>query len=110
MSKLLDLVGLSAVCGAAFLVAPPDVELHPDVPEATWPFRPIPRDPLPFPSMLVASSSDPSSSSTDDDDDVPSASLIGWPAAVQTSATQRARLAADHGGGLWAVWPPLQNR
>ncbi|MDB5527889.1 MAG: alpha/beta hydrolase [Devosia sp.] len=43
----------------AFLVAPPDVELHPDVPEATWPFRPIPRDPLPFPSMLVASTNDP---------------------------------------------------
>jgi len=43
----------------AFLVAPPDIEEHPDSPEATHVFRPIPRDPLPFPSMLVASSNDP---------------------------------------------------
>jgi predicted alpha/beta hydrolase family esterase len=43
----------------AFLVAVPDVELHPDAPEATHAFRPIPRDPLPFPSMLVASDNDP---------------------------------------------------
>lgn len=43
----------------AFLVSPPDIELSPDVPETTQPFRPIPRDPLPFPSMLVASSTDP---------------------------------------------------
>ncbi|WIJ26710.1 RBBP9/YdeN family alpha/beta hydrolase [Devosia sp. RR2S18] len=43
----------------AFLVAAPDIELHPDVPEATTAFRPIPRNPLPFPSMLVASTNDP---------------------------------------------------
>jgi len=43
----------------AFLVAPPDVELSPDVPEATRVFSPIPRDPLPFPSLLVASTNDP---------------------------------------------------
>lgn len=43
----------------AFLVAPPDVELHPEVPPETAPFKPIPREPLPFPSMLVASSNDP---------------------------------------------------
>lgn len=43
----------------AFLVAPTDVELSPEAPEATHVFRPIPRDPLPFPSMLVASSNDP---------------------------------------------------
>lgn len=46
------------VCGA-FLVAPPDVELSAAAPEETHGFRPIPRDPLPFPSMLVASSNDP---------------------------------------------------
>ncbi len=44
---------------AAFLVAPPDVDEHPDVPETTGPFRGLPRDPLKFPSMLVASSNDP---------------------------------------------------
>ncbi|MHA6728792.1 RBBP9/YdeN family alpha/beta hydrolase [Devosia sp. A369] len=43
----------------AFLVAAPDIELNPDAPEASFGFRPIPRDPLPFPSMLVASSNDP---------------------------------------------------
>ncbi|MGV8832998.1 MAG: RBBP9/YdeN family alpha/beta hydrolase [Devosia sp.] len=43
----------------AFLVAPPDIELNPDAPEATHGFRPIERDPLPFPSLLVASNNDP---------------------------------------------------
>ena len=43
----------------AFLVAPTDVELSPAAPEETHGFRPIPRDPLPFPSMVVASSNDP---------------------------------------------------
>lgn len=43
----------------AFLVAPPDIELSPEAPEETFDFRPIPRDPLPFPSLLVASSNDP---------------------------------------------------
>lgn len=44
---------------AAFLVAPPDVDEHPDAPEATADFRNLPRDPLKFPSMLVVSSNDP---------------------------------------------------
>lgn len=43
----------------AFFVAPPDVELSPEAPEETFGFRPIPRDPLPFPSLLVASNNDP---------------------------------------------------
>ncbi len=43
----------------AFLVAPTDVELSPAAPEAIHVFRPIPRDPLPFPSMVVASNNDP---------------------------------------------------
>lgn len=43
----------------AFLVAPTDIELSSAAPEATHVFRPIPRDPLPFPSMVVASSNDP---------------------------------------------------
>jgi predicted alpha/beta hydrolase family esterase len=42
----------------AFLVAPTDIELSPVVPAEVVPFRPIPRDPFPFPSMLVASSND----------------------------------------------------
>ncbi|MDR3475774.1 MAG: alpha/beta hydrolase [Devosia sp.] len=43
----------------AFLVAAPDLEMNPNVPPEAEPFRPVPRDPLPFPSMLIASSSDP---------------------------------------------------
>ena len=42
----------------AFLVSAPDLELNPNVPVEARPFVP-PRDPLPFPSMLIASSSDP---------------------------------------------------
>jgi predicted alpha/beta hydrolase family esterase len=43
----------------AFLVAPPDVEAPDLVPAIERSFAPIPRDPLPFPSLLVASRSDP---------------------------------------------------
>lgn len=42
----------------AFLVALPDLEEAP-IPEIGESFAPIPRDPLPFPSLLVASRSDP---------------------------------------------------
>jgi predicted alpha/beta hydrolase family esterase len=43
----------------AFLVGLPDVE-NPDlIPEVELDFGPIPRDPLPFPSVLVASRTDP---------------------------------------------------
>ena len=43
----------------AFLVSAPDLELNAQVSPETRPFAPVPRDPLPFPSMLVASSNDP---------------------------------------------------
>ena len=42
----------------ALLVAPSDVE-RPDAPEAIRGFAPIPRERLPFPSILVASPDDP---------------------------------------------------
>lgn len=42
----------------AFLVAPPDAT-RVDMPEAVRSFGEIPREPLPFPSMLVASRTDP---------------------------------------------------
>jgi predicted alpha/beta hydrolase family esterase len=41
----------------ALLVAPPDIE-HPDFPPVTEGFAPIPRERLPFPSILVASRND----------------------------------------------------
>lgn len=43
----------------AFLVAPPDIEGHPNSLEEADAFGDVPRDPLPFPSLLVASSTDP---------------------------------------------------
>lgn len=42
----------------ALLVAPPDLE-NPASPPEIAPFQDVPRDPLPFPSILVASSDDP---------------------------------------------------
>jgi hypothetical protein len=42
----------------AFLVSPPDFESD-AIPETARPFGKVPTDPLPFPSMVVASSSDP---------------------------------------------------
>ena len=42
----------------AFLVAMPDVEA-PGMPPEVSAFAPLPRDPLPFPSLLVASRNDP---------------------------------------------------
>ena len=43
----------------AFLVSVPDVERADFVPAIDRAFAPIPRDPLPFPSVLVASRTDP---------------------------------------------------
>ena len=42
----------------AFLVAPPDVE-RPNAPDRIRTFSPTPREPLPFPSLLMASRNDP---------------------------------------------------
>ena len=43
----------------AFLVAPPDVENPKIRPKHLMTFGPYPRDPLPFPSVVVASTNDP---------------------------------------------------
>lgn len=42
----------------AFLVSPPDFESD-AIPQTAQPFGNVPTDPLPFPSMVVASTSDP---------------------------------------------------
>lgn len=42
----------------ALLVAPLDLDENRDVPKAALPFANVPRDPLPFPSLMVASSND----------------------------------------------------
>ena len=46
------------VVRGAFLVAPADVDDADLVPDIERSFAPVPRDPLPFPSLLVASRSD----------------------------------------------------
>ncbi len=46
------------VAGALF-VAFPDIESRNDLPESVRAFAPVPRDPLPFPSLVVASRTDP---------------------------------------------------
>jgi predicted alpha/beta hydrolase family esterase len=45
----------------AFLVAPPDLDAA-NLPAPIEPFAPVPRDPLPFASVVVASRNDPSCS------------------------------------------------
>jgi uncharacterized protein len=47
------------VVRGAFLVAPPDVDDPDRIPAIERSFAPLSRDPLPFPSLLVASRSDP---------------------------------------------------
>lgn len=46
----------------AFLVAVPDLEGNADVPKAAAAFKPVPREPLPFPSFVIGSENDPLSS------------------------------------------------
>lgn len=48
----------SRIAGA-LLVAPTDVERRATCPPETWGFAPIPRDPLPFPSILAVAANDP---------------------------------------------------
>lgn len=50
---------LSGKIAGAFLVAPPDETTLAGLPEVDAAFAPIPRAPLPFPSILIASADDP---------------------------------------------------
>lgn len=43
----------------AFLVSPPDIEGNPAAPAEAQAFGTVPREPLPFPSLLVISDTDP---------------------------------------------------
>ena len=49
----------AGIVRGALLVAVPDVEEAADLPDAVRAFAPVPRDPLPFPSLVVASRTDP---------------------------------------------------
>ena len=57
VDAVLELAEGSVVGG--FLVAPPDAEDRERVPLGVTTFAPVPRHPLPFPSILVASQNDP---------------------------------------------------
>lgn len=49
-----------AKVAGAFLVAPPDLDTHPELlPAANGGFAPVPMSALPFPARLIASSNDP---------------------------------------------------
>jgi uncharacterized protein len=50
--------GATGRVAAAMLVAPADVECEARTPPEAWGFAPIPRDPLPFPTLVVASRDD----------------------------------------------------
>ncbi|MEA1830553.1 alpha/beta hydrolase [Methylobacterium durans] len=49
----------AGIVRGALLVAPPDIERTPNLPESVRAFAPIPREPLPFPALVVASRTDP---------------------------------------------------
>ena len=79
----------------AFLVAPPDEASLAALQEIDPAFAPIPRDPLPFPSVLVASSNDPLCGS------VEAAELsLAW-GATFTAAGEAGHINADSGHGPW---------
>jgi len=49
----------AGVVRGAMLVAFPDIETSQNLPASVCAFAPVPRDPLPFPTLLVASRTDP---------------------------------------------------
>ncbi|TXN21464.1 alpha/beta hydrolase [Methylobacterium sp. WL9] len=49
----------AGVVRGAMLVAFPDIETCQNLPASVCSFAPVPRDPLPFPALLVASRTDP---------------------------------------------------
>ena len=80
---------------AALLVAPPDTARDdmPDVIEETY--GPVPREPLPFPSMLIASRNDPYCTYAAADD-----MAAAW-GAVLVDAGEAGHINAESGHGPW---------
>ena len=79
----------------AFLVGPPDVEDPSRAPPETLRFAPIPRDPLPFPAILVASRTDPYCSFERAED-----LAYAWGAAI-VDAGDSGHINAESGHGPW---------
>ncbi|WP_112664526.1 RBBP9/YdeN family alpha/beta hydrolase [Microvirga flavescens] len=79
----------------AFLVGMPDAE-HPDFPSAAdRAFAPVPRDPLPFPSVLIASRNDPYCSYATAEDHA-----YAWGSAL-IDAGESGHLNTESGHGPW---------
>jgi len=83
------------VVRGAFLVGPVDVEAPGVTPELLTSFAPVPRDPLPFPSLLVASRTDPYCSYERAED-----FGYAWGSAV-VDAGEAGHLNVDAGFGPW---------
>lgn len=79
----------------AFFVAPPDVANEDIRPKHLMTFGPYPRDPLPFPSMVVASRND-SFSSFEAAEDIASA----W-GSIFVDAGESSHINAESGHGPW---------
>ena len=79
----------------AFLVAPPSHEGMGQYPEIDPGFAPLPRDPLPFPSVLVASRNDQHGRYEDAED-----LAYAWGAAI-VDAGESGHINADSGHGPW---------
>lgn len=81
---------------AALLVAPPDIELFDDgIKTACASFLPVPREPLPFPSFIIASRTDPYC-----DYDVADDFAAAWGSAIY-DAGDAGHINADSGHGPW---------
>jgi predicted alpha/beta hydrolase family esterase len=83
------------VVRGAFLVAPADVEDPDVIPEMDPSFAPVSRNPLPFPSLLVASRSDPYCSFERAED-----FAFAWGSAL-LDAGESGHLNTDSGYGPW---------
>ena len=79
----------------AFLVAPPDVENDAIRPRHLMTFGPYPRDPLPFPSVLIASRNDVFTSFDAAED------IAGAWGSLFVDAGEAGHINADSGHGPW---------
>ncbi|HEY6632999.1 MAG TPA: alpha/beta hydrolase [Rhizobiaceae bacterium] len=79
----------------AFLVAPPDVANPSIRPKHLMTFGPYPRDPLPFPSVVIASRNDPYSTFENAED-----IAAAW-GSLFIDAGERGHINAESGHGPW---------
>ncbi|MCC0016917.1 MAG: serine hydrolase family protein [Rhodobiaceae bacterium] len=79
----------------AFIVAPPDLETRLSMVSDARAFVPVPRDPLPFPSLLIASKTDPYASLE------AAADLANAWGSLLVEAGDAGHINADSGHGPW---------